>query len=648
MRELILRLSDENASIAVAYLQGFEDERLRLRVIFEVAPKLGRVAAAAALGVTRRLSSEVARARALSCLVPRLSHQDRADCESVLDGMRIDFAWLEALAAMTLQWAACLTPDRTAKACDMLIEIDDDEFLATWVQQVACAWPDACQDLLVRFLRRLTSSVWQREALSAMLRYCQCIDRQTMLGEMRRISDPFHRSVALGHLSILHHPIDRALLEEAIQLAFQAGGRRRCVDAVVLMAESAQSVADPLVERLLDEYERLPLPVISALKAVCCWMTPTQAARVLQQLDEWRAGRHGVECAELCRVLAERLDVSMLPVLIEHTSRLCSERVVSAFLCDVAPLLRDDASAASAFAIAAGMRSEVFRVQALTGLLICFDERRQAQTVSMLAEAVSEHERLRRLIGLVPHLRPIVRRKVLEEAQRFNHLEYSECLAGAIERVDTGVQTLMPDTISPLRVADGGLQLEATLQALIEEAVRRQPMPDNGPVRGTKHGLGYPGGVNAVLSRLHNLEAEGDRLQEVLRCLECLSRSECDVLILQLPAFLRENRLADALLAALVLPSSPEPGAVLSAVRHLENDGDIERVLACLAPRTGNYALPALNKYLRDEVTKNSRQERKHLLQRVNLLTPLIARLGGDSALEEAVEVIDDVGLLWP
>jgi hypothetical protein len=116
MRELIGRLSDEDASIVVMYLQRFEDEQLCLRIILEVAPTLGSTAAAAAIGVTRRLSSEVARSRALCRLVPRLSEQDLADCESTLDNIRVDFAWLEALAAMSLQWSACLTPDRAAAA----------------------------------------------------------------------------------------------------------------------------------------------------------------------------------------------------------------------------------------------------------------------------------------------------------------------------------------------------------------------------------------------------------------------------------------------------------------------------------------------------------------------------------------------------
>src|SRR5262249_35114670 len=157
---------------------------------------------------------------------------------------------------------------------------------------------------------------------------------------------------------------------------------QRYVHALVLIAASADSVADPLLEGLLDEYERLPLLVISALKEVCAWITQAQAARVLKRLDEWRAGRYGAESADLFRALSERLESSMLPFLLEHASRLCSERIIPAFLCDLAPRLCDDASAGAAFRIAAGMRSEVFRVQSLTGLLACFDEHRQKQALT--------------------------------------------------------------------------------------------------------------------------------------------------------------------------------------------------------------------------------------------------------------------------
>jgi hypothetical protein len=263
----------------------------------------------------------------------------------------------------------------------------------------------------------------------------------------------------------------------------------------------------------------------------------------------------------------------------------------------------------------------------------------------MLADVVSEHERLR----LVPDLKPTVRRKVLEEARRFNHSEYSECLARAVERADTGAQSSTLDTISLLPVADDEVQREITLRELVEEAVcTTQPIPDSDRVPETQHGLGCSGGVGVALSRLRQIQAEGDRLQEILRCLERLSRSECDTLIVELPGLLRENRLADALLATLALDATPDIGAVLSAVRHLEDRGNVGRVLVCLAPRVGDHALPAPNEYLREEVTKSSRQERKYLLERVNLLTPLIAGFGGDSALEEVVEAIEDVGTLWP
>src|SRR5262249_33692444 len=148
---------------------------------------------------------------------------------------------------------------------------------------------------------------------------------------------------------------------------------------------------------------------------ISSWMTSAQAARVLQRVDEWHGREHGPECAELFLALSERLEVGKLPMLIAHAARLCSERAVSDVLCAVAPLLRDEAASASAFATAGGMRSTVFKAQALAGLLVCLDERQQVVAVSLLANVVSETERLRWLTQAIPDLKPSVRQTVLEE-----------------------------------------------------------------------------------------------------------------------------------------------------------------------------------------------------------------------------------------
>ena len=295
------------------------------------------------------------------------------------------------------------------------------------------------------------------------------------------------------------------------------------------------------------------------------------------------------------------------------------------------------------------MRDKVFRLQSLTGLVICLDERQQAQTISMLADVASEHERLRRLIPLVPDLKPVVRGKILEEALRFTAPEYSKRLADAVDCAEKGGQVLETTPALSFSAGDDRIQLETMLRALVEEGVRDEQMVETESVQ-----EGAPAASqNGVTMLLTNLSRKPhcDRVADLVRTLGNLpriSKVESNILIEQLPSFLRGDRLADALLAALALSPAPDPSIILSAIRHLDNGCDLQRVLASVALRTGSDALPAINEYLHEEFTQGSRQERKHLLRHVTHLIPLIARLGGDLALLQAVEAIGDVGLLWP
>ncbi len=645
IRELIGELQDQHGALVVKFLQEFEDERLRAHIILELAPNFGPSAAAAALEIVRGLSSQIARSRVLSSLVPRLLPTHLPDCVSILEKTGTDFAWLELLAAMTLKSDNCLTAERALKASKMLTEIDDEEFVATWITKVAFAWPKTHQDFLIQSIQRLNDPMWCREALSAIALHCKYLPQSTLASEMRKINDTFHRSVALGQLASVSEPLNGELLREAMLMATRAGTRQRYIDALVLMASSAEVVADSILESLADRCTQSPLLVITAFTTICGWMTPSQAARLVERIAEWSVGAYAADCAELFRALAERLEPGKLPLLMRQARRLCGEQLVSAFLCDLAPLLADGESAMAAFNIAAEMHSETSRVESLTGLLISFDEELQTRVVSTLANANSEHERYRRLIGIVPDLKPIARQRLLDEAQRFKQLQYTERLVQAICRAEQGERTTT-DAPFPPQPSEADAQVEKMLRSLLKEAARKRRTQEKAPITDTEDTIGYVGGATVALAKLHK-KLPWDRFDDVLRCLARLSRSEAEVLIAHLPDLLPENRLAEALLAALELSPPPDFGSILNAIRHLDDD-DILRILDRIAAIKEDNIMAEIDEYLHQEFTDGARLERKHFLQRIRLLTPLIRRFGGDVALTETVEAIADVGTLWP
>ena len=118
----------------------------------------------------------------------------------------------------------------------------------------------------------------------------------------------------------------------------------------------------------------------------------------------------------------------------------------------------------------------------------------------------------------------------------------------------------------------------------------------------------------------------------------------------ELPAFLSGSRLADALSAIWATWRQTRPDNLFAALRALDNASMTRNVLRRIPAATvaDPAWLEAFNGYIDDVSRDAGRLGRTDCLAWLTTLAPIIATLGGDEALAEVVDAIDDAGTLWP
>src|SRR5262249_16188013 len=109
LTQLIPRLGDEAAATAIRTLRRLGDWWAESRLLLTLAPQLGPPAAEAAFDHTSMVTSCVIRARVTAALVSRVPDSLRDRVVAVLDGIMVDYAWVELLVAMVERWPSVLT-----------------------------------------------------------------------------------------------------------------------------------------------------------------------------------------------------------------------------------------------------------------------------------------------------------------------------------------------------------------------------------------------------------------------------------------------------------------------------------------------------------------------------------------------------------
>ena len=374
---MIPQLSDAESGMALAALARFTSETVRVRVLREIGPQLRPCGVSVALGVVRGLKSGVLRARALARLVSQLDIEALATCLELLDHLSTDFALLELLVALCDCFSDALTAQRARRAAQALMSVDE-ESAEVWLRDLAGHWPDEAWPDYLAATRRIGDEILRSRAFSAWLAAHGPIVEQTIVNDARMFRDPHARAVLLGHAAAgVGTVVDSALLAEALDAASKLlpGDEIR---AWVQMATSAGTLVTPLRVRLIAAVDRRPIAVTTALYELAPLLDPASAA---EAFSTWQSAAHAVPISDRVGLsvsaLAPRLDSAGLCLLLRALPQLCSPRVASDLMWDLAPHLVDAETIADAFKVALSLPDTTYRVQALASLMGILDEASQ-------------------------------------------------------------------------------------------------------------------------------------------------------------------------------------------------------------------------------------------------------------------------------
>jgi hypothetical protein len=636
IRDLIPRLSDESAAVAVHTLVHLDAEEDRALALSAVATHLGFVAARAALTVIAGFRGAVVRSRALVAVAPGLADADQGVALSLLESIRTDFAWLQALAALTARWPAALSPELARSATSVLEACNEDEFAASWLEQVGPFWPVRALPELVQCVGAIKSNSLRGELLASLIAARSDLRSPSVLQAARGLDDDFHRAVVLGRIASTALPVDEALLGEALAAVGRAGTRRRYVDALALMP--VDTVPTAVLDCLLREFRIHPSFVEAALRTVVAHVTPQQAWSMVEVLCQWHQGLSSTERVDLLCALAWRVLPADRPNLLDRIPLLCTERATGDLLCELLPLLEDESTVSAALRIAESITSETVRVQTLTALLGCLGPDQQRRVIRSIAATNKEIERLQHLWWALPDASETVRAAIADEARRFENPDYAAALLHALES--------SARDLSPLgQRSQIDTTAETVLQELLEECLSHDT-PDGVIAAEPPKRLRR---LAQVLTRLHrDIPTEVERAAEIRRALHSLSPGEVADLLIQMPRYIGESHQA-AVIADLRPPMTlTVQKAAVESICRIENPSSQHRAWAALSPHLSREMFPQLQSIWSELLEIGAHEPRARFLERLQGFVPVLQARGGDAALLQGIQAIHDAGTVWP
>jgi hypothetical protein len=649
LRELVISLPEEaSASVITAASQLLSEDRLS-RLLIDLPTSLPASAIETALSAMAGLNKGVLRARALAAFADRLDDQHQPRCIEVWEAIDTDFAWVELLAALSARWPEILTPDRASRACTFLRDIDDDEFSSIWLKQTAENWPESAWSEFLGIARRLPNEAARHDILSTVLDVHPGKPPMGFLEVAREIKNVYYRVLTLGHTASVSSPTDQTLLNEALELADRALHNELYIDALVGICTASRCVTVPVFERLLTWLKLWPDRILQAWIDLSAWLNPDQAVQILQALDSGPLPATPALRANLLFGLAARLTPQEFPHLLQSIPRLCGERESSSLLYDLAPLISDEAARDSALETALSMQSEVFRAQALIGLAERMDPPRQARLVTALVDTTSERERVRRLITIWHKIDPSVEAQWQQAAQGLRDPDSKAKLHAVVSQLAQADQQTCRESLAPEHdncksTGSEKMDLDTLLNELTDATqsqTRDRPQSSTAPQpeRWT---------LAEAEAHLERLDAEIDRFEFLKRTLPGLPTDESVTLINLLPKYLEPEHQDDLLRRIYARLPSDQRDPVLASIRQIQDAPRLHRLLPELAPLVDGEAISAWHQLLQETLNAASGGEREELLALLEAWVPLIVQMGGDRALVDTIQAINDAGFLWP
>jgi hypothetical protein len=624
LSELIPRLGDEAAATAISTLHRLDDWWVEARLLSTLASRLGPRAAAAGFECASSLTSGVARARVAAVLVPHLPDDLRHRVEKLLDGIEVDYAWLELLAATVERWPSALTETPACVAAARISALSGDDFITDWLVRMTLHWPTAAWPEFFSAVGHIGVSSARAEVLNELLRRREpAAIPDAIAAAMDAISDDFFRSVAFGHLAIRFG--DEVLLRETMECASQRGGATARIEALATMADLAESIPDALLDELLAYWLCDTRRLTTALLAIGRLMTPRQALRVLEMLRNPPASLTPEHLDELLFTLAQRLAEADVRHVIAVAARHCSERRLTGLLVDLAVILDSEASAPAALELASRMTSPTYRADVLCGVFSRLNSADRERALASLRSIEDRAERERRLVSVRDTALDAIQ-GVRSDGARASHDSVTSQAAGATSADET----------------------DPILQSLLDEAMARNSESSPAPARRFRIKGESSSKCATLLSELQSLECEADRYLAINKRLPSLAQSELEALIVELPRHVTEVHQAELLGRIVERVRGSQRRQLLGVALSLVDPAAKRRALQLVIPHVAGALKPELHDHWRDFLKQARRTDRDQLFSTLETMAPVLAALGGDVGVIEAIEAIDEIGRSWP
>jgi len=633
---MIRHMSDPDAAHAVEALRRIRSEERRAVALSEVADALGIASARAALGVAASMESAVLRGRALTDLASQLPDDCRATADALLDQITTDFAWLNALSALSKRWPDIVNEARARQACTAVIDAGDEECAAEWCQQIIPVWPASLLADLIDAVRALRDIGLRTDVLCTLVRIREDVPADAILRAAREIDDDFHRSVLLGQFAASREPLDERLAAEAIACARASGHRRRYVDALAAM--SATRVIPDVLDVLLAEFSRRPAFVSSALVAIASLLTGTQARNVLRALERCRSGLSAADRMDLFLALGPRLDAADRPLAFEQLATL-TERSRAQVLPELASCFDDERSIEAALAAARAITSDAFRTEALSASMAVLSEEHQRAVLSLLADTRSERERVRRLVNVMPDIAPALFEVVADYGRGLQDEDCRSALLRALDAMRT-----------PANAERNGDEMDATADTVLGDLLTECAGSPEMILATGEASPGIPPALrlSQLVARLRTRPTLVDRADEILSAFPYLSEIAKADLLGQLPAYIDEEQQVRVLSLLGAPLSAALQRAAFDAVCRFQGLECRRRAWAALLPLLDRDMFPRLQDMWREVLQVGSVQDRPQVLAQLHAYVPLLHHRGGDAALLDSVRAISDAGSVWP
>lgn len=576
--------------------------------ILRAAPALSKHSAGVVLGLAARVPVDTLRAQALTALVPRLPDVGLPGAAGIVDGIDIDFAWLDALCALAERWPVVLTAERLERASRYLSGIGHEEYAGECLVRLAAACPPTGALILARAAERADSAGHRSEAFSLLLAGSPGLAVEAPRWA-NTIGDDFHRAVLLGHVASLERDVPVVDPAEAIA-AMRKLGQRRFRDALVLAVLRARRLSDTMFEATCEV--RLP---DSATLAIVPWLTSEQAMVVARRQTcfhpwhwptipperrRWRLANAGL----LALALVEVLEPSVRDVLIDAIRRARSRRLLAQVLSDLAPGWNTPELMARALGSALRMRRSAFRVEAVAGLMIALNsEQQQAAFADLLAHQVPS-AMAREIERVLPLLPPSLAGPLEDLVGQIADPVQAGVLRGAFARWRAA---WMPE---PVPIESNDPELEALLAALVRDAASShfEPTAEFGrpAVRAAPDTL-YAWSESLRRARRASISARANWLQA------------------------HAERLPEAL-----------HGQALELAWDMPLGAELRRAHAALLPVLGPAHRPELHRIWAETVAELAVLRRLDVLAALPSLVPLMRHLGKSDVIAEVIEEILD------